>query len=212
MIKRYIILQPIGQNRGNGVVALATDSVTVSVSDTEEEFSLIFMNASDPTLRIDAGLIRGNLTKTFRLLPENAQKIDTVVLLRQNEPVMFGSLKPGAMPEKSAEAEKRSGQPEKRKPDAPIDGYTWTRIEDGRFPDSDPMIRHIFQNIAVIGRINACGFYLYGTNADKAAVAIAAKDNEGNPFLHLADCARKIGGYWTVGADKKERYFFSLCD
>ncbi len=216
MAKRYIILQSIGQNRGSGVVSMTENTITVQLNGTEEELELYFMGAGIDGIKINAGKIRGGLAKSFELAAEDVKKIDTVVLLKNTEPVIYGSLSP-VIPElrniKEAYPKKEPEPPRgKWSPLGFDDGYTWLKIEDGRFAENYPIIRHIFENIYVIGKINIAGFYLYGTKDYRAAVAIPAKQGEDNPFRHLADCARYINGYWTVGADKRERYFFSLID
>lgn len=216
MAKRYIILQSIGQNRGNGVVSMTESTITVQLSGTEDEFELYFMGSGAEGVKINAGKIHGGLAKSFELAMDDVKKIDTVVLLKDTEPVIYGSLSP-VIPElrniKEVYPKKETEAPRgKWMPLGFDDGYTWLKIEDGRFAENYPIIRHIFENIYVIGKINMTGFYLYGTKGYRAAVAIPAEKGEENPFRHLSDCARYINGYWTVGADKRERYFFSLTD
>lgn len=217
MSKKYIILQAIGQNNGSGVASVAGTSVTVSISGTDEELTLYFVCGGVNGEKINAGTIRGGFAKSFELAEDNAKKIDTVVLLRGSEPVIYGSLAPVIAPLSSFGDEKipqgRADEMNKRlSPLNMEDGFSWLKIEDGRFAENCAIIRHIFENIAVIGRINEAGFYYYGVNGQKSAVAIPSKENERNPFLHIAECARFINGYWTVGADKKERCFYSLID
>lgn len=217
MSKKYIILQPIGQNNGSGVASVAGSTVTVSISGTDEELSLYFVCGGVNGEKINAGTIRGGFAKSFELAEENAGKIDTVVLLRGSEPVIYGSLAPVIAPLTSFSDEKKSewhtdAANKKFSPLNMEDGFSWLKIEDGRFAENCAIIRHIFENIAVIGRINEWGFYYYGVDGQKSAVAIPSKENERNPFLHIAECARFINGYWTVGADKKERCFYSLVD
>ena len=158
-------------------------------------------------MKIDAGTVRGGYAKSFTMKKEDTAKIDTVVLLKGSEPFIYGSLSP-ATPHFSSFEEKKS-----EKSILGIDdGFSWVRIEDGRFAENYPIIRHIFENINVLYEINKVGHYYYGRKGDKAAVAIYSGNGGKNPFKHLSDCARLIGGYWTVGADKKEKYFFSLID
>ncbi|MBQ2941709.1 MAG: hypothetical protein IJD97_05685 [Clostridia bacterium] len=211
MHKRYIILQPIGNNKGSGVVTVSDTTVTVSLKDTTEEYRLFFLNSSltGKDMKIDAGTVRGGYAKSFTLKKEDASKIDTVVLLKGSEPFIYGSLSPSKAPFSSFEEEKE----EREKSILGIeDGFSWIKIEDGRFAENIPIIKHIFENINVIYEINKAGYYYYGKKGDKAAVAIHSENGGKNPFTHLSDCARLIGGYWTVGADKKEKYFFSLID
>lgn len=213
MLKRYIILQPIGNNKGSGVVSLNGGNVTVSLSGTSDEYNLYFMSSSEGgnELKIDAGEIRGGFAKTYTLKEEDVEKIDTVVLLKGNEPFIYGSLAP-KIPSFSKEVKEKKASLDKANiPDGNF-GFSWIKIEDGRFGENCPIIRHIFENINVLYKINSLGYYYYGTNGVKSAVALPAKEGEKNPFTHLADCARYVGGCWTVGADKKERYFFSLVD
>lgn len=224
MSKRYIILQPIGHNTGSGVVSISDSTVTVSLTGTDEELNIYFFCKGPSGERINAGNIRGGFAKSFELLGDTAKQIDTVVLLKKGEPVIYGSLAPLMVPvselrikenkkiDKDNVQEKGSSTPKNNSPLGYDDGFTWLKIEDGRFAENCPMIRHIFENIGVIGRINDAGFYYYGTKDYKSAVAIASPKEKGNPFLHIAECARYINGYWTVGADKKERCFYSLKD
>ncbi len=217
MPKRYIILQPIGNNKGNGVVTLGDETITVTLSGTKEELKLFFLSSSYPgeNSKIDAGTVRGGYAKTFSLKREDIRKIDTVVLLKGAEPVIYGSLAP-LMPSLK-EAVRAENKEEIKKIDslcplAEEDGFSWLKIEDGRFAENLPIIKHIFENINVIAKINSLGYYFYGTKGVKAIVAIASERGEKNPFTHLSDCARYINGYWTVGIDKKEKYFYSLID
>lgn len=210
MSKRYIILQPVGQFNGRGVASLAETTVTVSLSGTDEELDLFFLSGKE---KIDAGRLRGGFAKSFELSAENVKKIDSVVLFKDDEPVVYGSVLASGVP---LEVKKNSeGNEKKENKPSPLgyaDGFTWERIDDGSFAESCPMIRHIFENIAVIGRINEAGYYYFGKNGEKRAVAIPSADKGKNPFLHIAECARYINGCWTVGADKKGRFFYSLTD
>lgn len=215
MSKRYIILQPIGQNSGSGVASVGDTVITVSVSGTDEELNLYFLCGGANGEKINAGTIRGGFAKSFELSKTDTAKIDTVVLLRGSEPVIYGSLAPIMAPLSDfGDDIKKSEQHKLTKNNSPLgidDGFLWLKIEDGRFAENCAMIRHIFENISVIGRINEAGYYYYGTKGTKSAVAIPSA-NKDNPFLHIADCARLINGFWTVGADKKERCFYSLTD
>ncbi len=214
MPKRYIILQPIGKNKGSGVVTLSEETVTVSLNGTNEEYTLYFMSSAlkGDGLKINAGEIKGGFAKSFTLKEEDVKKIDTVVLLKGSEPFIYGSLAP-LFPEFSGISESKGEEEKKVKSVLGIDdGFSWIKIEDGRFAENCPIIRHIFDNINVLYKINASGYYYYGTKGAKAAVAIPGEGNEKNPFTHLSDCARYIGGFWVVGADKKEKYFYSLTD
>lgn len=216
MSKRYIILQPIGLNKGSGVVSISKTTVTVSLSGTDEELRLFFLSSGKEVDKIDAGTIKGGYSKSFELSEENANRIDTVVLIRDTEPVIVGSLAP-VIPElnnvvKTKEKEVKGNNSQKLLPLGYDDGFNWLKIEDGRFAENYPIIRHIFENINVISRINDAGFYYYGTKGSKALVAIPSETGSSNPFLHIADCARFINGCWTVGADKRERYFYSIVD
>ncbi len=207
MSKRYIILQPVGQFNGRGVASLADNTVTVSLSGTDEELDLFFLCGKE---KIDAGQLRGGFAKSFELSAENVKKIDSVVLFKDDEPIIYGSVLSSSVP---ADMKKKSeGEGGKGSPLGYADGFGWEKIEDGSFAESCPMIRHIFENIAVIGRINEAGYYYFGRNGEKRAVAIPSADKSKNPFLHIAECARYINGYWTVGADKKGRFFYSLTD
>ncbi len=210
MPKRYIILKPIGNNKGGGVVTLFKDTVTVSLSGTEEEFALYFMSSAilGNELKINAGTIKGGFAKSFTLKEDDVKKIDTVVLLKGSEPLIYGSLAP-LMPEININNDK-SGE-KKEGPDIG-EGFLWIKVEDGRFAENLPIIRHIFENINVLYKINSLGYYYYGTKGTKAVVAIPSSADEKNPFTHISDCARYIGGCWTVGAEKKEKYFYSLTD
>lgn len=209
MSKRYIILGALGSNSGCGVASVSGGEVSVSISGTDEEMELYFLSGGMSGERIDAGKIRGGFAKSFELREEDAKKIDGVLLLRDGEPVIFGSVLPFAPPEIETEGKKNE---KKLSPLGFDDGFSWLRIEDGRFAENCPMIRHIFENIGVIGRINEAGYYYYGRNGEKSAVAIPSPEKKSNPFAHIAECARYINGYWTVGADKKERCFYSLID
>lgn len=222
MSKRYIILQPVGHNKGSGVVSISDSTVTVSIQGTDEELNIYFFCGGATGDKINAGNIRGGFAKSFELAGETAKQIDTVVLLKNGEPIIYGSLAPLLVPvsefnikesrEVKKDKENDKSTPKNNSPLGYDDGFTWLKIEDGRFAENCPMIRHIFENIGVIGRINDAGFYYYGTNGYKSAVAIPSSKEKGNPFLHIAECARYINGYWTVGADKKERCFYSLVD
>lgn len=214
MPKRYIILQPIGKNKGSGVVTITDDTVTVSLSGTSDEYTLYFMSSAlkGGGIKINAGEIKGGFAKSFTLKEEDAKNIDTVVLLKGSEPFIYGSLAP-VIPEFSGVSENKHRDEKKGKSILGIeDGFSWIKIEDGRFAENCPIIRHIFDNINVLYKINALGYYYYGTKGTKSAVAIPCGENEKNPFTHLSDCARYIGGFWAVGADKKEKYFYSLAD
>ncbi len=214
MPKRYIILQPIGKNKGSGVVTLTDENVTVSLSGTDDEYTLYFMSSEfkGDMLKINAGEIKGGYAKSFTMRKEDVRKIDTVVLLKGSEPFIYGSLAP-VIPEFTGFSREKEEDKKKGKSILGIDdGFTWIKIEDGRFAENCPIIRHIFDNINVLHKISTLGYYYYGTKGMKAAVAIPCNENEKNPFAHIADCARYIGGFWTVGADKKEKYFFSVTD
>ena len=212
MPKRYIFLQPIGKNKGSGVVTLSGENITVSLSGTSDEYTLYFMSSAlkGGEMKINAGEIKGGFAKSFTLKEEDVDKIDTIVLLKGSEPFIYGSLAP-LMPELTNISE--NNKEEGKKSILGInDGFTWIKIEDGRFAENIPVVRHIFENINVLYKINSLGYYYYGTKGMKAAVAIEASENEKNPFTHLSDCARYIGGFWTLGVDKKEKYFYSLTD
>ena len=60
MPKRYIILKPIGNNKGSGVVTLSGENITVSLSGTDEEFLLYFLSSEigKDELKINAGNIK----------------------------------------------------------------------------------------------------------------------------------------------------------
>ena len=212
MLKRYIILKPIGNNKGSGIVTVTDTTVTVSVKETTDEYKIFFLGSalSGQDMKIDAGTVRGGYAKSFTLKKEDASKIDTVVLLKGSEPFIYGSLSP-AKPPFSSFIEKEENRENKSLLGIDED-FLWTKVEDGRFAENYPIIRYIFENINVLYEINKQGYYYYGKKDAKAAVAVPSAENGKNPFTHLADCARYIGGYWTVGADKKEKYFFSLVD
>lgn len=213
MLKRYIILQAIGNNKGSGVVSLNGGNVTVSLSGTSDEYNLYFMSSAESgqELKIDAGEIRGGFAKTYTLKEDDVEKIDTVVLLKGNEPFIYGSLAPKIPSFAKGSEEKKASFDKAAIPGADF-GFSWIKIEDGRFGENCPIIRHIFENINVLYKINSLGYYYYGTDGVKSAVALPSGEGEKNPFTHLSDCARYVGGCWTVGANKKERYFFSLVD
>lgn len=217
MTKRYIILQPIGNNKGNGVVTISDESITINLSGTKEELKLFFLSSSfsGEEGKIDAGTIRGGFAKSYSLSKEDVRKIDTVVLLKGAEPVIYGSLGPFMPSLKQrikTENVKETKKQEKLSPLGYDDGFSWLKIEDGRFAENLPIIRHVFENINVIAKINSLGYYLYGTKDAKSIVAIESDAEKKNPFTHLSDCARYINGFWTVGIDKKEKYFYSLID
>ena len=94
MPKRYIILQPIGNNKGNGVVTIGDETITVNLSGTKEELKIFFLSSSHSgeDSKIDAGTIRGGFAKSYSLSKEDIRKIDTVVLIKDSEPVIYGSL------------------------------------------------------------------------------------------------------------------------
>ncbi len=217
MPKRYIILSPIGRNVGNGVVSLGEESITVNLSGTNDELRLFFLSSafSGEESKIDAGTIKGGIAKSFKLKNEDIRKIDTVVLIKGSEPVIYGSLAP-IMPSltnviKKTEI-KTEDKADKLFPLGYSDGFSWLKIEDGRFAENIPIVRHVFENINVIAKINSLGYYYYGTKDKKSVVAIPSSKEEKNPFTHISDCARFLGGCWTVGIDKKERYFYSLIE
>ncbi len=217
MTKRYIILQPIGTNKGNGVVTLDDESITVNLSGTKDELKLFFLSSSHSGEegKIDAGTIRGGFAKSYSLSKDDVKKIDTVVLIKGSEPVIYGSLGPFMPSLKRTikmEAKEEIKKHDKLSPLGYDDGFSWLKIEDGRFAENLPIIKHVFENINVIAKINSLGYYFYGTKDVKSIVAIASEKGERNPFTHLSDCARFINGYWTVGIDKKEKYFYSLID
>ncbi|MDO5479636.1 MAG: hypothetical protein Q4G23_10800 [Clostridia bacterium] len=213
MLKRYIILQPIGNNKGSGVVTVTDTTVTVSIKGTAEEYRTFFMGSASANddIKIDAGTVRGGYAKSFTLKKEDASKIDTVVLLKGNEPMIYGSLIPTKRELSAFPEEAKSGQEESSVLGID-DGFSWVKIEDGRFAENCPIIKYIFENINVLYRINVSGYYYYGSKNGKNAVAVPSEEGGRNPFTHISDCARFINGYWTVGVDKKEKYFFSLVD
>lgn len=213
MSKRYIILGALGQSGGRGVASVSDSEITVSISGTDDDMELYFLSGGASGSRINAGSIRGGYAKSFEMKEEDLKRIDTVILEKNGEPVIFGSLLP-FRPEKDRTARgiNEEGKAKKLSPLGYDDGFSWLRIEDGRFAENCPMIRHIFLNIGVIGRINEAGFYYYGRNGEKSAVAIPSPEKKSNPFAHIAECARYINGFWTIGADKKERCFYSLID
>lgn len=213
MPKRYIILKPIGNNKGSGVVTLSGENITVSLSGTDEEFLLYFLSSEigKDELKINAGNIKGGFAKSFTLKEGDVRRIDTVVLLKGSEPFIYGSVSEGSKEKFFEELTIEKGD-EKDGAVPEIEGFTWKKIDDGSFAENCPIVRHIFDNINVLYKIYSGGFYYYGINGNKVAVAIPAEKNEKNPFTHISDCARFIEGCWTVGVDKKEKYFYSLRD
>lgn len=207
MSKRYIILGSVGQMSGRGIASVCGSTVTVSVSDIEGELNLFFIADGE---RIDAGTIRGGVAKSFELAEKDAAKIDAVLIEKNGEVVIYGS-SPVSVPTKQSVPECENS-PKKLMPLGTDDGFLWVKIDDGRFADSCPMIRYILDNIAVIGRINDAGCYYFGKNGDKRAVAVPSAKGSENPFKHIAECARYINGCWTIGADLRERCFYSLID
>lgn len=213
MSKRYIILGALSQSGGRGVASVSDSEVTVSITGTDDEMELYFLSGGASGERIDAGRIRGGYAKSFEMREEDLKRIDTVILEKNGEPVLFGSVLPFG-PDTGGKIKKKNDEKKEKKlsPLGYDDGFSWLKIEDGRFAENCPMIRHIFLNIGVIGRINEAGYYYYGRNGEKSAVAIPSPGKKSNPFAHIAECARYINGFWTVGADKKERCFYSLVD
>ncbi|MDP4133178.1 MAG: hypothetical protein Q8882_04110 [Bacillota bacterium] len=211
MAKRYIILQGVSGYTGSGVASLCGGTITVSITGTSEEHTIYFMSARDSNIRINAGTIRGGCAKSFELKPEDADHIDSVILVKDGSPVITGTLAP-FLPEFKEEPGEERKKKDNKSPLGIDDGFNWLKIEDGRFAENIPIIRYIFENINVISRINKYGYYMYGTNGGKSAVAIFSEQGETNPFVHLEDCARKVNGYWVVCADKKEKYFYSIID
>lgn len=203
MAKRYIILKQAGNSSASGMVTITDTTVTVSVSGAGEEYGLYFTSKQCPADRIDAGTIRSGMQKTFELSGDDTKKIDTVLLTRDGRTVISGT-------SAHASVERMKEKAQNTSPLGFDDGFTWVRIDDGRFAENVPIIRHIFENINVIARISKHRYYYYGTSGQLAAVAVPSSEGEGNPFLHLSDCARYVNGYWVVCANKEEKYFYSV--
>lgn len=78
------------------------------------------------------------------------------------------------------------------------EGYRWYISEDIRPAVPLSAYRHLLFVTEFMHNFDRNGYWLFGIGP-QGHTALAAKADGCNPFINAADCAVKIGGYWTVG-------------
>lgn len=185
---KRIDLKPLAE-LGRGYVIIDENSIEIRISGVMGALKVWLIGNNNVPL--------GNVTGGKLIRQINTGEFHAVLITQSGRQMFYGEWEKPESAKQEKETAAEPPAPTRENPYAPLPDFGWEKITGRDFPTGDERVRYVLSNNAFYADFKKHGWYLFGRDGDRYALAIRHIQGDPAPFPGISG-SKQAGEYIYV--------------